>query len=224
MCWTPRRGNQERTRTFLLKVLLFTGCLWFLFDPGGLREGRVSLSPAPATAQESKPVKGIHVDHVDRDATDRVAWIKIRVLSDTPPAETWNVIQNIQAWDQFMDLYSHVAVLRADGPMEMYEFTVSPPWPMSEAKTYVRVMKRPKDQTLDYWVDQGFMQGTYGKISVGKANGGSWILFENYGSPNHRFPDWVVKIGVYLVTPSVLKDIRNRVLKQMSEPSTGFPR
>lgn len=198
-----------------MKALLVAGCFLAVLPAGEAGECRAAQEADPPAAKAARPIKGTRVVDVDRDATDEVAWIRVQVLSDTPSGATWNVIQNVEQWDRFMDLYAEVRVLRGEGPVTVYEFTVSPPWPIADAKTVVRILKKPADRTLDYWVEQGFMQGTYGKVSVEKVDGGCRILFENLGSPNQRFPDWMVKIGVYLVMPSVLEDIRKQVLLEM---------
>jgi len=100
---------------------------------------------------------------------------------------------------------------------------VSPPWPIKGATNIVRVMQKPEEHAFDYWVESGFLQGTYGKISAGPESGGSWVQFENFGSPGQRFPDWLVKMAVYLVAPSVLKEIRQQVLETMKEAEDRRP-
>jgi len=72
-------------------------------------------------------VKGIHIERVDRDATETEAWIRVWVLSDTPLRETWSVLQNVGQWAEFMDLYSKVEQVPGDGNLERYVFDVSPP-------------------------------------------------------------------------------------------------
>jgi len=81
----------------------------------------------------------------------------------------------------------------------------------------VQLMKNPRDHEIDYWIERGFMAGTRGTISVEDEGSGTRLLFENLGPPNQRFPDWMVKIGVYLVMPSVLKEIRGRVQEIQEE-------
>jgi len=223
----PVRGEKRdrlhgKTERGILWVAALTVLLWTLAPAPGSWDNRATLISSPAAAQEAPRVKGIRVEHVDRDASETAAWIRIRVLSDTPPQETWNVIRNIRQWDRFMDLYEEVEVLDPDGPMERYRLSISPPWPISRAESLVRVMKRPADRAMDYWVEAGLMQGTYGRISVSDADGkASRILFENTGSPDRRFPDWMVKISVYLVVPSVLREIREQILLQMERPEEG---
>jgi hypothetical protein len=204
----------------------------FLILPALFLPGQAGGSPEedPLFVPEKKPLKGIRIDRVDRGSTETIAWIRIRVLLDTPFPETWSVLENIDEWDRFMDLYSKVVRLPSDEMMDRYELTVSPPWPINGASNIVRVMQKPKEHAFDYWVEGGFMQGTFGKISAGKEYGGSWILFENCGSPGHRSPDWLVKMAVYLVVPSVLKDIRQHILEIMEEaekrpaaPGAGGP-
>jgi len=212
----PQPGRPSRLKAFSLAVCLGSAlCAW---GPG---DGHAATEPAPAPEKAREEIEGTRVVEVDRNATDEVAWIRIWVLSDTPPGVTWDVIQNVQQWDRFMDLYSQVSLITTDGTMDVYELNVSPPWPISDAKTVVRVLKQPAERTLSYWVELGFMKGTHGKISVEEAAGGSRILFENLGAPTQRFPDWMVKIGVYLVMPSVLEDLRGQILRQMEEADEG---
>jgi len=131
-------------------------------------------------------------------------------------------MRDIPQWDRFLSLFSRVVVLAPEGPVERYRFYVTPPWPISGGETTVRVMNRPEDRTLDYRVEAGIMQGTYGRVSVSGANGrGSRILFENLGPPSQRFPDWMVRAAIYLMVPSILKGLRGQILLQMQQAPEG---
>jgi len=168
--------------------------------------------------QEQQLEKGIHIDNIDRDTDGTIAWIKIRVLTDTAIEETWEVIQGLEDWDKAMDLISKVEILGEENEETRYKLFVSPPWPLGDFDSSVRVRKTSQPHLFLYWVEKGFMQGTFGKMSAGEEpGGGSWILFENYGSAAARFPDWMVKIGIHLVVPSVLKDIHERILEVTSQ-------
>ena len=187
----------------------------------GQRETWASPPQGPETSpRKTTTIRGIRVAHVDRGVSEEFAWIRIHVLVDTPPRYTWEVIQDIAHWNRFTDLFSEPTVLPAEGPMERYRFHVSPPWPFSGGQTFVRVIRKPAGRTLDYWVESGIMAGTYGRIAVSEESGGaSRILFENLGSPEQRFPDWMVRISVYLMVPRILKGLRQRILAHIEEVS-----
>ncbi len=215
-------GRPGRKRCIPLKRLLIAGFFLGLIVSASPPAAMAAPDGETDSAVAKKPLKGIRIDHVDRDASESVAWIRIRVISDTSLPETWSVLENVEQWEEFMDLYSKVERVSMDGPLDRYVFFVSPPWPLPKAQTVVRLMKNQKDHVLDYWIEQGFMAGTYGTVSVGENNGGSRILFENLGPPNQRFPDWMVKMGVYLVVPAVLKEIRERV-REIKEEAQDHP-
>ncbi len=202
-----------KTMNRLLLVFITTAGLLL-----GAPFGQVENAPPQASPYVEKPKKGIRINHVDRDADASVAWLKIRVLSDTAIEETWEVVQTLENWDQAMDLISRVETLGEDNGEIRYKLYVSPPWPLGNFDSIVRITRTGKPRMFLYRVEQGFMQGSFGKISAGETpDGGSWIFFENYGAPSARFPDWMVKIGIHLVVPSVLKDIHKRILEVTSQ-------
>ena len=178
------------------------------------------VSPS-GRARPERARHGIQIDSIDRDADQNSAWLRIQALSDTPVKESWEVMRDIERWDQVMDLISGVEVLGREQAETMYRLSISPPWPLSDYFSIVRVRESEEERTITYRVDQGFLFGTFGTISVGEDPAGSWMRFENLGSPQRRFPDWMLKIGVHLVLPSVLKDLRERILEVVKERKGG---
>lgn len=201
--------------TLLQRLSVTTLFLLICFAPAGFARAEEPLPLGPPPSEVAK--KGIHIEHIDRDANANVAWIKIRVLSDTPAQETWGVIDDIKHWDLAMNLVSKTESLGKQGNVSQYKLFISPPWPLSDFYSMVKVRRTSKPYLFMYWVTEGFLQGSFGKISVGEVPGGSWIFFENFGSPKNRFPDWMIKIGIHLVLPSVLKDLHKRI--KDSQPS-----
>jgi len=177
--------------------------------------GRGEPAPVSEKAGKKSGREGMQVHSVDRDADSSHAWIRIHVLCDTPAGETWEVIRGIEDWDEVMDLISRVEVLEENPRETRYKLRISPPWPLSDYFSIVRVREAAEGTELDYRVEEGFLFETFGKIAVGEDQAGSWIRFENLGSPQRRFPDWMVRLGIRLVVPSVLKDIRGRIMKNI---------
>ena len=199
-----------------LKAIFMLICL--VLAGSARAEDRLANGASPS----ERPGKGFRIENIDRDANASVAWIKIRVVSDAPVQETWEVVDDIDHWGQAMDLVSNTEILEKKGDVSRYKLFISPPWPMSDFYSIIQVRRTSKPHLFLYWVNEGFMQGSFGKISAGGVPGGSWIFFESFGSPKNRFPDWMVKIGVHLVLPSVLKDLYNRILEKIrDQESTG---
>jgi len=150
----------------------------------------------------------MHITEIDRGTSETVAWMRIRVRSDTPLDETWPVIEDIEGWDQVMELIQRVETLEIESLGGHYLLHFDPPWPIPDFKILVRAHCPPGTNSILWWAkSQGRMAGDFGKISGGKDDGGSWLLFEWFGPPSHRYPDWMVKIGIRFVMPSVLEDI-----------------
>jgi hypothetical protein len=168
--------------------------------------------------------KGIHIDRVDRSGDEKLSWIRILVHSDTPIKETWSILQDVEHWDRITKLFTRIDLLEAGDHENRYKLHVSPPWPLANYYSIMRVRLGREANRFEYWIDEGYMYGTFGAVSGGQDGEGCWLLFENFGSPERRFPDWMTKISVYLAMPSVLKDVRNRALEVAKEHGQRKPK
>jgi len=176
--------------------------------------------PSAATTATKNPGKGISIQQVDRDTDGKIAWIKIRMLSDTPVKETWVVVGDVDQWARCISLIPRIEPMKSRGADSMYRIYGSPPWPFPDVESVVRVRKSSASCHLSYWIEEGFMEGTYGNISVSREASGCWLIYDNYGPHKIRFPGWMVKIGVYIVLPSILKDLHAQILEVVQAQET----
>lgn len=166
---------------------------------------------------EGKSYHGFKIDRIEREASENIAWFRVWVHTELPASATWAVIGKPEKWAGFVDMFSSIKPLNGqDDKWQKYLFTVSMPWPADNLVSVVQMRPLPERRTLLWRVESGSMEANYGKIIVKEEAQGTIILYENYGPAKKRFPGWLVKISIYLVMPSMLKDFYNQVLALQS--------
>jgi len=189
----------------------FLVLLWLLSHPeiaGGTEQG-TALPRIQAAAAEAYEVL-----EIERGTTGNIRLLRIRTLVRHPPRETWAVLQDLESWPAFLDLFSRVMPLGTVDDLVRYRFFVSPPWPVADFESVVRFKSMAEQRLLDWNVEEGGLAGTSGKIYLREVMGGSEIVYESYTSAGKSFPAWMVKIGLYLVVPGVLDDLCQRIAEK----------
>ena len=69
---------------------------------GKLNKGRPSSEMA---------LEGVRIEEVRNERTETLAATRIRVFTDAPPGRTWAVLQDLEEWDRFIKLFTHIAPL-----------------------------------------------------------------------------------------------------------------
>jgi len=201
-----------RLRSACAAVLML---LWLVPRSEGAG-GTVEDPAAPPIRAAS--AEAYEVLEIERSTTGNIRLLRIRALVRKPPQETWAVILDMESWPEFLTLFSRVWFLGTVDDMARYRFFVSPPWPVADFESVVRVKSLPEQRLLLWNVQEGGLVGMYGKIYIQEATGGSEVVYESYGSAGKSFPAWMVKIGLYLVVPEVLKDICRRIAEKFPSP------
>jgi len=182
----------------------------FVFLPAWQAEGKLNKE----RPSKKMVLKGVRIEEVCKKKTESLATTRIQVFTDVPAARTWAVLHHPEEWHRFLKLFSRIAPLETEGTESRYLLSVSPPWPISNFESVIRVEKFPEERRILWKVERAEMTGSQGIISVKEADGGSRIIYESYGPARSAFPDWVTKIGINLVLPSVLQDLYHELLEQ----------
>jgi hypothetical protein len=179
----------------------------FVFLPPWQAEGKLNKG----RPSEEAALEGVRIEEVRNERTETLVATRIRIFTDAPPGKTWAVLQDLEEWDRFIKVFSHIAPLETEGTETRYLLSVSPPWPISDFDSVIRVKKLPEEKQIRWRVEREKLIGNHGIISVKEADGGSRIIYESCGPAKTAFPDWVMKIGVNLILPSLLKDFYREI-------------
>jgi hypothetical protein len=197
----PSRNNPGK------RVCCTLIALHFIFLPAWPVEGKLNKG----RSSEEMALEGVRIEEVRNERTETLVATRIRIFTDAPAGKTWAVLQDMEEWDRFIKLFSHIAPLETEGTETQYLLSVSPPWPIGDFDSVIRVEKLPEERQILWKVEKAKLTGNHGILSVKEADGGSRIIYESYGPAKSAFPDWVMKIGINLVLPSVLKDFYREI-------------
>jgi len=163
---------------------------------------------------KAKPPEGFRVESVEQVNTETISWLRIQVVADTGPRETWAVLQNVQEWAEFLDIFSRVTPVERTDTMTRYCLSVSAPWPVPDFDSVVWIATLPDLRVMLWRKDKEKLTSSHGKIAVMEIPGGSRVIYEIHTPARKAFPPWVVRIGLYLVLPGVARDFYDRIQQQ----------
>jgi hypothetical protein len=184
--------------------------LHFVIHPAWQAEGKVNKG----RPSKEMALQGVRIEEIYNNRTETLAATRIQVFTDAPAGKTWAVLQDLEEWDRFMKLFSRIAPLETEGTETRYRLSVAPPWPIGDFDSVVWVEKLPEERQILWNVRRAELTVKHGIISVEEAYGGSRIIYESYGTAESAFPDWVMKIGINLILPSILKDLYQEIREQ----------
>ncbi len=173
------------------------------------RAERVCAEPqgAPTGARPA----GFRVEGIEQKRNELIAWLQVQVVADTQPGETWDVLQKMQEYPEFLDLFSRVTPVERTEKMTRYRMSISPPWPIRNFESVIWVTKLPEQRMMLWRSDKDDLEGSHGKVAVEEVPGGSRVTYEILSPAKKAFPPWVVRIGLYLVLPGVAQDFYERI-------------
>jgi hypothetical protein len=160
------------------------------------------------------PQGGFRVESVEQENTETISWLRIQVAADTGLGETWAVLQNIEEWAEFLDIFSRVTPVEKTETMTRYWFSVSAPWPVPDFDSVVWIATLPDQRVMLWRKHKERMTSSHGKIAVKEIPGGSRVIYEIHTPAEKAFPPWVVRIGLYLVLPGMARDFYDRIQQQ----------
>lgn len=177
---------------------------------GRAERGFAEQGPNP----NGEPQPGFRVESIEQKRTEVIAWLRVQVVADTPPQETWDVLQKLQEYPEFLDLFSRVTPVDRTETMTRYRMSVSPPWPIPDFDSKLWIAKLPAHRLMLWRNDKDDLTGSHGKVAVEEIPGGSRVIYEIHSPAKKAFPPWVVRIGLYLVLPGVAHDFYGRIRPQ----------
>lgn len=162
---------------------------------------------------------------IDRSTVGSLRLIRIRALMLKGPEQTWMVLDDVERWPEFFHLFSEIRPVETSGELRRYRFSVRPPWPMADFDSVVLVRSSPQERQILWNIEEGALAGMFGRILVLEASleQGSEVVYESFGSAGKRFPAWVVKIGLHIVLPGVLRQLSERLQAQFPKPAEKKP-
>jgi len=190
------------------RSLLLAACL--LVASGSAETGHAEQGKAVG----AKPSEGFRVESIEQKRTETISWVRIQVVADTGPRETWAVLQDVQKWAEFMDIFSRVTPVERTDTMTRYWLSVSAPWPVPDFDTLVWIATLPDLRVMLWRKDKDTLTSSHGKIAVTQIPGGSRVIYEIHSPAKRAFPPWVVRIGLYMVLPGVAQDFYDRIQQQ----------
>lgn len=190
----------------------------------GLPYPRSTEAEAGSDTRKAEP-RPYRLLGIDRSTVGSLRLIRIRALMLNAPEQTWMVLDELERWPEFFHLFSEIRPVETSGGLRRYRFSVQPPWPMADFDSVVLVRSSPQERQILWNVEQGGMAGMFGRILVLEASPkpGSEIVYESFGSAGKRFPAWVVKIGLHIVLPGVLRQLSERLQAQFTGPAGEAP-
>ena len=195
--------SSQRSRSLLIVVCLFV-------VSGSTGNGYAEQGKAVG----AKPSEGFYVESIEQKRTETISWIRIQVVADTGPRETWAVLQNVQDWAEFLDIFSRVTPVESTDTMTRYWISVSAPWPVPDFDSLVWIATLPDLRVMLWRKDKDKLTRNHGKIAVTEIPGGSRVIYEIHSPAKRAFPPWVVRIGLYMVLPGVARDFYDRIQQQ----------
>jgi uncharacterized membrane protein len=176
----------------------------FIFLPAWEAEGKLKKGQS----SDKRAHEGVRIEEVTNDRTETHTTMRIRVLTDAPAGKTWTVLQDLERWHRFTKFISRIAPLDTEGTETRYSLSVSPPWPISDFDAVLRVEKRPEERQILWKMGRAEETEKSGIISVQETDGGTRVTSEIHGA---AIPNWVMKIGVNLILPSVLDKVYREI-------------
>lgn len=168
------------------------------------------LAEQQTHGQGSAP-KGFQIERIEQKRTEAISWIRVQVVADTSLIDTWSVLQDVEAWDQFVRLFPRVTTLRRAGTMTQYRLTVSPPWPVRDFESVIWMAKLPEERLMLWRSDKDNLGGSHGRLELEEIPGGTRVSYEMHSPLKGAFPKWVVRIGLYIVLPGMAQDFYDRI-------------
>ncbi len=168
----------------------------------------------PGTAGKGRPVKGFRIERIEQKRTETIAWLRVQVVADTGPEETWSALEDIEAWAQFLHIFSRITPVEKSGSLTLYRMAVSPPWPIHDFDSRIWIAKLPEYRLLFWRSDKDDLAKSHGRIEVYGIPGGTRVSYEMHSPAKRAFPPWVVRIGLYLVLPRIAHDFYNQIHEQ----------
>jgi hypothetical protein len=169
----------------------------------------------PETPEQGIPPEGFRIEQIEQKRTDVIAWLRVQVVANTGPEQTWEVVQNMQAYPDFLEIFPEVRAVERAGTMTRYRLSVSPPWPVRNFHSLVWIAKLQEQRVILWRKEREGLSGSHGKIAVEAVQGGTRVIYEIQSPVESAFPPWVVRIGLYLVLPGVAQDFYDRI-KQLN--------
>ncbi|MGW8322447.1 MAG: hypothetical protein ACWGSD_12930 [Thermodesulfobacteriota bacterium] len=166
------------------------------------------------TTEGDIPPKGFRVERIEQKRTEEIAWLRVQVVADTGTEATWAVLQNIEEWDQFLRIFSRITPVARTETMTRYRMSVSPPWPVRDFDSVIWMETLPEERLILWTSDKDDPTSSHGRVEVKEITGGTRVSYEMHSPAKQAFPQWVVRIGLYLVLPGVAKDFYERINEQ----------
>lgn len=158
--------------------------------------------------------KGFRVEQIQQKRTEAISWIRVQVVADTGTEETWAVLQDIEAWDEFLRIFPRITPLTRTETMTRYRIAVSPPWPIRDFDSIIWIATLPEQRLMIWRADKDDLARSHGRIEVREITGGTRVSYEINSPVKSAFPPWVVRIGLHLVLPGMAKDFYRRINEQ----------
>jgi hypothetical protein len=179
----------------------------------------VSGSTETGYAEQGKTGKakrsdGFRIESIEQERTEATSWLRIQVVADTGPRETWAVLQNVEEWAEFLDIFSQVKPVERTDTMTRYWLSVSAPWPVPDFDSVVWIATLPDSRLMLWRKHKERLTSSHGKIAVEAIPGGSRVIYEIHTPARTAFPPWVVRIGLYVVLPGLARDFYDRIQEQ----------
>jgi hypothetical protein len=158
--------------------------------------------------------KDFHIEEIQQKRTEAIAWLRVAVVARTGLEETWDVLQDIEAWDRFLRLFPRVTAIERTETMTRYRMLVSPPWPLRDFESFIWMAKLPEGHLIFWRSNKDDLRGSHGRIEVEETPGGTRVSYEIHSPVKTAFPKWVVRIGLHLVLPGMAQDFYERIVEQ----------
>jgi len=166
------------------------------------------------TAEGGIPRKGFGVEHIEQKRTEAISWIRVQVAADTGTEETWAVLQNIEAWNEFLRIFSRITPVARTETMTRYRMAASPPWPIRDFDSLIWMATLPEQRLILWRADKDDLARSHGRIEVKEITGGTRVNYEIHSPTQSAFPPWIVQIGLRLVLPGIARDFYERISEQ----------
>jgi hypothetical protein len=178
----------------------------------------LSLSGWPAVGRAEQeppkggtPAKGYRIERIEQKRTAVISWVRVQILTDAELDKTWAVLQNIEAWDEFLRVFSLITPVARTDTMIRYRMAVSPPWPVPDFDSLIWIATLPEQRLMIWRGDKDDLTRSHGRIEVKEIAGWTRVSYEIHSPAQGAFPPWVVRIGLRLVLPRIVKDFYGRI-------------
>ena len=188
-----RRGMKRFSLLFVLSLLALPG--W----------------PAIGHAIEETPEgdiskKGFRIEQIEQKRTEAISWVRVQVVADTGVEETWAALRNVEAWAQYLRVFSQITPVARTRTMIRYRMAVTPPWPVRDFESLIWLAALPEQRLMIWRSDKDDLAQSHGRIEVKEIAGGTRVSYEIHSPVKRAFPPWVLRIGLRLVLPGIAKD------------------